>query len=413
LKKPDPYPVYLFLSCASALLFSLAFTVGSLYEVTIAALTPLQLVLVGTTLEASAFTFEIPTGVVADIYSRRASVIIGHALIGLGFLIWGMFPSFLPILLAQVVWGLGYTFTSGATQAWITDEIGEERANKAFLAGNRLGLIGALAGMLLAVLIGSFTSPALPIVVSGGGRILLAILLAFIMVEQGFKPVKMEERTTWQQMGDTFRKGLRTVRCRPALLAVLGVGLFYGLYSEGFDRLWVKHLLDAFELPVIFGKNQVAFFGLLDAASILLSIAATRLAEKRIDTSQPRAIGRAMLGITAGIAASIIAFALAPFLGLAIGLYVLISALRDVRSPLTDAWVNQRLDPEVRATILSMSSQVDAVGQIAGGPAIGLVANAVSVPLAMAISGTLLTPALPLVARANRLHESETEQNNR
>ncbi len=413
MKKPDPYPVYLFLSCASALLFSLAFTVGSLYEVTIAALTPLQLVLVGTTLEASAFTFEIPTGVVADIYSRRASVIIGHALIGLGFLIWGMFPSFLPILLAQVVWGLGYTFTSGATQAWITDEIGEERANKAFLAGNRLGLIGALAGMLLAVLIGSFTSPALPIVVSGGGRILLAILLAFIMVEQGFKPVKMEERTTWQQMGDTFRKGLRTVRRRPALLAVLGVGLFYGLYSEGFDRLWVKHLLDAFELPVIFGKNQVAFFGLLDAASILLSIAATRLAEKRIDTSQPRAIGRAMLGITAGIAASIIAFALAPFLGLAIGLYVLISALRDVRSPLTDAWVNQRLDPEVRATILSMSSQVDAVGQIAGGPAIGLVANAVSVPLAMAISGTLLTPALPLVARANRLHESETEQNNR
>jgi len=410
LKKPDPYPVYLFLSFASALLFSMAFTVGSLYEVTIAALTPLQLVLVGTTLEASAFIFEIPTGIVADVYSRRLSVIIGHALIGLGFLVWGMFPAFLPILLAQVVWGLGYTFTSGATQAWITDEIGEQRANKAFLAGNRVGLIGALAGMLLAILIGSFTSAALPILVSGGGRILLAIVLVMIMVEKGFKPVDVEERNTWQQMGDTFRKGLRTVRTRPALLAVLGVGLFYGLYSEGFDRLWVKHLLDAFELPIIFGNNQVAFFGLLDAASILLSIAATRLAEKRIDTSQPRIIGRAMLGITAGIAISIVAFALAPFLGLAVGFYVLISALRDVRSPLTDAWVNQRLDSDVRATILSMSSQVDAVGQIAGGPAIGFVANAVSVPLAMTISGTLLTPALPLVARANRLHGREAEE---
>jgi DHA3 family tetracycline resistance protein-like MFS transporter len=106
------------------------FVTMSLYEATVAGLTPVQLILVGTALEISAFVFEVPTGIVADVYSRRLSIIIGYVLMGLGFLVEGFFPAFLPILLAQIIWGLGYTFTSGATQAWITDEIGEDDANK-------------------------------------------------------------------------------------------------------------------------------------------------------------------------------------------------------------------------------------------------------------------------------------------
>ena len=110
------------------------FTASSIYQVTVAGLTPLQLVLVGTTLELSVFIFEIPTGVVADVYSRRLSIIIGMFLIGLGFLVEGTFPIFWAILLAQVLWGVGYTFTSGATEAWITDEIGEAAAGQGFPA---------------------------------------------------------------------------------------------------------------------------------------------------------------------------------------------------------------------------------------------------------------------------------------
>jgi MFS transporter, DHA3 family, tetracycline resistance protein len=113
--------------------------VTSLYEATVAGLTPVQLILVGTALEVSAFVFEVPTGIVADVYSRRLSIIIGYVLMGLGFLVEGFFPAFLPILLAQVIWGLGYTFTSGATQAWISDEVGEETANKLFLRGTQVG----------------------------------------------------------------------------------------------------------------------------------------------------------------------------------------------------------------------------------------------------------------------------------
>ncbi len=69
---------------------------------------------------------------------------------------------------------------------------------------------------------------------------------------------------------------------------ILGMGLFFGLYSEGFDRLWIKHLLGRFTLPVFFGSNDIAFFGLLDALSVLLSIAAVALVEKWLDTSASR-----------------------------------------------------------------------------------------------------------------------------
>jgi DHA3 family tetracycline resistance protein-like MFS transporter len=135
MKKHAAYPVFLFYSFSVAMFFSLAWTVNMLYFVTVAKMDPLQLVLVGTALEGATFIFEIPTGIVADVYSRRLSIIIGMFLTGVGYLITGTFPVFLPIVLGQIIWGLGYTFTSGAQQAWITDEIGEENASRAFLRG--------------------------------------------------------------------------------------------------------------------------------------------------------------------------------------------------------------------------------------------------------------------------------------
>jgi DHA3 family tetracycline resistance protein-like MFS transporter len=143
--KRAAYSVYLFSEFAVALLFSMMFTVDGVYQVSVVGLNALQLVLVGTTLEFSAFVFEIPTGVIADVYSRRLSIIIGMFVMGLGFVVEGSFPFFAPILLAQVLWGLGYTFTSGATEAWIADEVGEARSGQAFLRAGQIGTIGSLS----------------------------------------------------------------------------------------------------------------------------------------------------------------------------------------------------------------------------------------------------------------------------
>jgi len=408
MKKLNPRSVYLFIEVAASTFFPMIFVASSLYQVTVAGLSPLQLVLVGTTLEFAAFIFEVPTGVVADVYSRRLSVIIGYLLMGSGFLVEGFFPAFLPILLAQVLWGLGYTFTSGATQAWISDEIGEETANKLFLRATRVGLWASLAGMGLGALIGA-TNTALPIRLGGAGIVLTGVTLFLIMPETGFKPVSREDRNDWQQMAHTFKEGLAAVRSRPRLMTILGIGLFYGLYSEGFDRLWVKHLLDTFELPILFGNNEVAFFSTLRATGTLLTIFAMRTVERRLDTSQPRAIGRLMFFVTGFISVSLIGFALSPVFIVTLFFFLLIDILRDVAIPLYTAWVNQKLDSGTRATVLSMSSQVDAIGQIAGGPGVGLIAKLVSVTAAISTSGLLLTPALFLIGGANARSREQEE----
>jgi len=401
--------VYYFIEFASSAFFSMMFVVISLYEATVAGLTPMQLVLVGTTLEVSAFLFEIPTGVVADVFSRRLSIILGYIMMGVGFLVEGLFPFFLPILLAQVIWGVGYTFTSGATQAWITDEVGEEKANPLFMRAARAGLVASLIGMGATMLIGA-NNAAMPIIVGAIGVILIGIVLIFIMPETGFKPTAMENRSTWQHMWHTFNEGVKSVKARPRLMNILGVGFFYGLYSEGFDRLWVKHLLDTFQIPVLFGGNQVAFFSLLRFSAGLLTVFGMQFIEKRVDASSPLSIGRAMMIVTGVIALGIVGFALSPLLPLTLGLYLTIYILRQVRIPLQTAWVNHKLDPQTRATVHSMTGQVDSIGQILGGGS-AFIARYLSVVAAITTSGILLGPALGLVRRANSqsAHEAEVD----
>jgi len=401
-----PTTIYLFITIAASVFFPMIFVVFSLYQVTVANLTALQLVLIGTALEVSAFVFEIPTGIIADVYSRKLSVIIGYILMGVGFLVMGFFPTFVPILIAQLIWGLGYTFTSGAEEAWISDEIGEENANQLFLRSTRIGLYASLVGMALAALVGE-ENIAMPIRWGGLGIMAIGISLVFIMPETGFKPTPRENRNSWQQMAFTFKEGIGAVRSRPRLMTILGIGLIYGLYSEGFDRLWVKHIVDTFEFPGIFATSQVAFFSTLQAVSTLAAIFAMHVVENKIDTSQPRIIGRALFLVTGVLSAGLIGFALSPILGLSLLIYLAISVLRTITTPLYTSWVNQNLDSETRATVLSITGQVDAIGQIAGGPGVGIIAKLVSVVAALITSGGLLTPALILIRRANQQSEKQ------
>jgi DHA3 family tetracycline resistance protein-like MFS transporter len=268
------------------------------------------------------------------------------------------------------------------------------------MRGTQMGLFASLIGMGLAALVGA-KDVALPLQVGAVGVMLIGLTLAIIMPETGFHPTPREDRDTWQHMWHTFKQGLETVRGRPRLMNIVFIGLFYGIYSEGFDRLWVKHLLDTFKPPIIFGNNQVAFFAALRLAGTVLTIFAVRLIEKRVDSTSPLAIGRAMLIVTGGISMAMLGFALSPLLLLSLSLYLVIDALRDIRIPLQTAWVNQKLNPKVRATVHSMFGQVDAIGQVMGGPTVAVFAALGSTVTPLVMSGLLLTPALWFVSRAN------------
>lgn len=397
----SPFTVYLILEFSAALLFSLIFTVSQLYFVTTVQLSPLQLVLVGTILEATVFLFEIPTGVVADLRSRRLSVILGYALMGVGFLVEGAFPHFANVALAQVLWGLGYTFTSGATQAWVADELGEDQAGHAFLRGAQAAPAGALLAIPLSVFLGGL-SLRLPILLGGLLMMLLALFLALVMTEEGFAPTPPQERTTWRMMSKTTRDAGRLVRRQPILLALLGTSLFYGLYSEGFDRLWTPHLLENFQTPWQQSMEPVVWFGLIRAVMLLISLATAEVVRRRVDVNRPLPLARALMVNASLIILSLVGFALTKSFWLALLLFWCIGALRNIAAPLHTAWFNLNIDdPRVRATMFSVSGQADAIGQIAGGPGVGAIGNR-SLRAALLTSAFLLTPVLPLYSAVFR-----------
>jgi DHA3 family tetracycline resistance protein-like MFS transporter len=408
MRKLPAYHLYLLMHLATGFCFSLIFTASALYQVTVANLTPLQLVLVGTGLEATIFLFEIPTGVVADVYSRRLSIIIGYVIIGLGFTLEGSIPQFWAILLGQMLWGLGYTFTSGATQAWLSDEIGEAAANRAFLRGSQLDTGGSLLGVAAAVFIGGVLVN-LPILIGGSLLVVQAVALALWMPETGFQPVPREDRNDWQHMVATFRRGLGMLRQRPALWTIFAIGLFYGLYSEGYDRLWPKHLLENIGLPGNITLSPIAWFGLINVIGKLLSITITEIVRKKVQADNPKSMRRALTVLTSLIVAGLLAFAWVSVLAPGVRFWLALLAMwvvdvtRSLVGPLYESWVNQRLDSSVRATILSMSGQVDAIGQVTSGPLVGMVGN-VSVQMALTMSASLLSPAI-FLAGGNRENE--------
>lgn len=389
------YRIYLAYNFIIETAYSLVFTFSSVYLVQVARLDPLQLVLVGTALEASVFLFEIPTGVVADTYSRRLSVIIGVFLMGGGFVLLGLVPVFIPVLLAQLLWGTGFTFTSGALQAWISDEIGEENTPSAYVRGMQLGSLGSFTGTLIAAGLGNL---ALHIPILGGGALffLLGFGLVLLMPEDGYHPTPPAERSNFQQMWGTLRSGTQMIRRRPALVSILLIGFVFGVYSEGYDRLWVAHMLERFTFPALGAFSTVTWFAFIRAAGMLINAGAAELVNRKLDLSKTRRLAWMLAVNSAALLICLVAFALGRWFGLAVGLTIAIRVIRTVNDPLYTAWVNHRLDPSTRATVISMSSQVDALGQIAGGPLVGLIARQVSLQAGLLASAALLSPILIL-----------------
>ncbi len=197
-------------------------------------------------------------------------------------------------------------------------------------------------------------------------------------------------------MTSTFRSGLKLVRGRPVLLAILLISLFYGLYSEGFDRLWVAHMLERFTFPFF---KPVVWFGIIQGAAMLLAAGVIEWVKRRLGTGQIHKLVRTLLVTSVLLVVSLAGFALVKDIWFSMGLFVLITVLRETNYPLFTAWTNRHLELQSRATVLSMVSLVDAVGQIGGGPWVGWIANQVSMQAALLTSTGLLSPVLFILGK--------------
>jgi len=377
------YRIYLALDFAGALTGALAFTVAAVYFVRDAHFSPLQLVLNGTVMELSYFLLGVPTGVFADSVSRRLSIAVGIALEGLGIMLFGATTSFPVILAGYAVWGAGAAFFGGAYEAWLTDELGPERVGSAFLRGARIAYVGAIAGIVASVAVASVS---LRLAIELGGVLTLVQGLAyFVMPEEGFTPAPRQGKRL-RELAQPAVAGARLVRAKPALLLMLGIAACWGMSSESFDRLWEAHFLRDVGLPHI-GSLQPS-----------------------IDQASQRGLARALLVVNALLVLAVAAFGLAGGLVLAVSAYWVARSLRGVGVPLFVTWLNRNIDDSsVRATVLSISEQADAVGQWTGGPAIGAVGSLVSLRAALLVGAAALSPAVALYGRALRHGGEEPE----
>ena len=393
------YPIYLGIKGSFALFFTLWATVAAVYRIEVVHLDPLRLVLLGTALEVAVFLFEVPTGVFADTYGRRRSVITGCMLMGCGFALEGAIPEFATVLAAQAVWGVGYTFISGALEAWIADEAPDRDLGRVYLRGEQADYIGSFLGIPAGVLLG-LVALNLPLIVGGVLTIALGLALLFIMPERNFRPSPREGRSSLQHAAATARGGVRIVRSRSILLMLLAAALFSGMSQEGFDRLNAKHFLDGVGLPSIGGLDPVVWFGIMGAGGLILSYLAAGVVARNLNVSNPAVAARLLFALNALTIVGMLAFALSGDFALALGALWLATLVRTVAEPVYLTWINEGLNPGVRATVISMSSQAGALGEASAGPVIGVIGNVFGVRPALTITALILSPTLLLYGRA-------------
>ncbi len=381
---------------------AIGWTLAPVYFVQEVGLDPLQLVLTGTFMEIAYFLFEVPTGVVADSYSRRVSVIVAQAIMGISFVVTGLVTSVPLILAAAALMGFGWTFKSGAIDAWLADEVGHERLGREYQRGAQVARIFTLVGIGAAVAL-ALVDLRLPII--AGGLVLLALgaFLAFAMPESEFEPATREEVSALRSMTGTAKRGGRLIWARPILLLITGITFFGGMWSESVDRLWEAHFLTDIGVPEFAGFSSIVWFGVLNAVAVVLAIVVAQPLSHRFASASWRGMTWSLFVLDTLMLGTTLVFAFAVSFAAAVIAYWGICVARSLAAPIYSTWLNANIeDSSVRATVISMTNLGDSAGEWGGGPALGLVGNAYGIRAALATGAALLSPALVLYGLALR-----------
>lgn len=404
----DPYRLYLFgMEASSAVFVTLAFTTATLYYVTSAGLNPLQLVALGTSLELSYFVLQLPTGVAADRYSRRLSVVLGWLLVGIGFAVQGLTTNFGMLIAAQAVLGAGAALQSGAQEAWIADELDEQAMTPIYLRAAQLGIVGTLLGAALSGVLANL-GRNVPLLVGGLGTVAVGVFLGVAMPERHFHrseaksdDVRVSARA-WAMFKDQIRDARIAVLAVGGFVLLLGMSFFVGVWSESFDRLWGAYFIRDVGFPHLLGLSEAGWFSAIAIVVSLVSLGVTELTKRRSDRLGPNSLVGTLLILTVLTGVGVVVMTSARPFVVAVIAYLLVQGLRPVTYPLLTGWIVGRVEPGVRATALSARDLFDSGGQILGGPGVGYIGVVGSLRLALYVGAAALAPAAALLVAASR-----------
>jgi MFS transporter, DHA3 family, tetracycline resistance protein len=186
------------------------------------------------------------------------------------------------------------------------------------------------------------------------------------------------------------------------LLTIFSIELFYGLSSEGYDRLSTAHLLADFTFPALGSLKPVVWFAIFSVVETILSLLATEFVKRRVDANKARLVVMTLFTMNALNVLSILVFALTGNFFLAVAAFLAYGVLRGAGHPLWMTWLTRNTEAKSRATVISMLGQVNALGQIVGGPPVGYIGTAFSLRAALTTVSAILSPVLLLFAYAFR-----------
>lgn len=357
-------------------------------------LQPFELVLLGAIYEIMIFVSEVPTGVVADVHSRRLSVIISWILGGFAFILSGLATPFGLLLLTQALVGFGQTFQSGAETAWITDELGSaDDAEELILRRGQWQFAAGVVGIGLFAGFAVLTSLTAAIVGTGVVMCLWGLVLVAVMPEEGFERGTHEG---WREYLGVLTRGWSNAVAVPSLKTLLLVVFIGGVAKEAIDRLDIQRLE---EVGLPDDLSPAVIVGVTVVARMALAWAVVGWARRR-SGSDGLATSLAVLLVVVSI--GIVLLAQGGLLGVAMLGIVIQGGFFNATSPIVESWTNRFADPNARATVHSFMGQAESIGEVGGGLALGAVAQLASVSSAMTISAALFAGSAALALTARR-----------
>ena len=160
------------------------------------------------------------------------------------------------------------------------------------------------------------------------------------------------------------------------ILLLVGVDFFMGMSSEAFDRLKEAHFLRDVGLPAVGSLDPVVWFGIFWLVGMVLGFVATGWMLKRFERGGLKVVTTSLVRADVVELVAMLGFAFAGATGLAIVALLAVFFARDLAGPLYTIWLNDQIrDSSVRATVLSISGQANAIGQAGGGPVLGAIGN--------------------------------------
>ncbi|MGH2599639.1 MAG: MFS transporter [Dehalococcoidia bacterium] len=392
---PDIATVFLRWSWLRAALHRGFWLVTSLYLVIDAGLSPFQLVLIGVAQGFVSLLFEIPTGVMADTISRKWSLIIFHILVGISMVVTGLVTAFAALIATQMLWGIAWTFASGADIAWATDELNRPERTAGLLAAQaRWQQLGAASGMLGLGALAWATDRSAAMVTAGVMMALLGLYVVARFPERHFTPTRTRR---WREATTILRRGVALARRDREILVVFAATFLVNGAAVAFGRLYPKQLVD---LGFPNRPDPIVWFTGLGIVTFVAGALALRIVEARI--AGAGVARRASAAACGNGAFGVLLLTVAPDIVTAgAGVLLVAGIAQTVTRAVGAIWVNSRTTSDVRATVQSFLAQVEYSGVILCGLALSVLAQATSITGALAAACALVACAGVVVAQSH------------